>query len=639
MTTFTPVKNALKKITARIRRSFINEDSSGDGLPNGEESVLSQRTLASRYEAESPDELALVKAVCKYGCRLLSRTSQSVSVYLPSAGSSPIQYEVLAVLPFDSVRKCMSVVLADERSGEIVLYTKGADNIIFDKIKCKDNNQKELLKQTRIYVNHFAKDGLRTLCMAKKVLDREMFEGWYERYTNCDLEDREAVQFSLCNMIETEMELLGATANIKVWVLTGDKQETAINIGYACGLLPTDAAILTLNVPNADEVESALQGHLRGTLTRSGAASTASADTRPPHIPKCLIVDGKTLSHIFSGNLSKSFLRLADSCLAVLCCRTTPSQKAQIVELVKTKSKKLTLAIGDGANDVNMIRTANVGVGIEGLEGKQASMAADFSLGRFKHLVRLLFVHGHWSYDRLAIMTLYNFFKNSNLIFVLFWYQIFCMFSGQTHIDQVYLIVFHLLFTSVPPIIFAILDQDLPAHTLMAHPTLYQQGPENKLYHRYSYWIQILDSLYQSLAIFFISYLHYADADIGLWSFGTTQTVTLVFAQLIVLAFETRYWQWPFICSIVLSLVGFWVFLLILGTACLRCDPPSNPYWVMQTILSYADSWLCIMLGVIVAVVPRLVFLVFYNMLTSFESYAFFTSFYASICYNQPNIT
>lgn len=99
---------------------------------------------------------------------------------------------------------------------------------------------------------------------------------------------------------------------------------------YACGLLPTDAAILTLNVPNADEVESALQGHLRGTLTRSGAASTASADTRPPHIPKCLIVDGKTLSHIFSGNLSKSFLRLADSCLAVLCCRTTPSQKAQV---------------------------------------------------------------------------------------------------------------------------------------------------------------------------------------------------------------------------------------------------------------------------------------------------------------------
>lgn len=132
------------------------------------------------------------------------------------------------------------------------------------------------------------------------------------------------------------------------------------------------------------------------------------------------MVDGKTLTFILDrrSNLTASFLKLTTHCSSVLCCRSTPLQKAYIVKVVKEELKMRTLAIGDGANDVSMIQTADVGIGISGQEGMQAVMSADFALSRFKYLERFLLVHGHWSYDRLARMVLYFFYKNAVSILV-----------------------------------------------------------------------------------------------------------------------------------------------------------------------------------------------------------------------------
>lgn len=126
-------------------------------------------------------------------------------------------------------------------------------------------------------------------------------------------------------------------------------------------------------------------------------------------------MDGKTLTYILDrrSNLTVPFLKLTTYCSSVLCCRATPLQKAYIVKVVKEELKMRTLAIGDGANDVSMIQTADVGIGISGQEGMQAVMAADFALSRFKYLERFLLVHGHWSYDRLSRMVLYFFYKNA----------------------------------------------------------------------------------------------------------------------------------------------------------------------------------------------------------------------------------
>lgn len=150
--------------------------------------------------------------------------------------------------------------------------------------------------------------------------------------------------------------------------------------------------------------------------------------------------------------------QLASLCSVVLCCRVAPLQKAGIVSLVKKRTSDMTLAIGDGmnssldfalvyvnflfilsllfcfgsviyffsfefagANDVSMIQMADVGVGISGQEGRQAVMSSDFAMGQFRFLVPLLLVHGHWNYQRLGYMILYNFYRNAVLVLVLFW--------------------------------------------------------------------------------------------------------------------------------------------------------------------------------------------------------------------------
>ncbi|NWI88627.1 AT10B ATPase, partial [Pitta sordida] len=189
-----------------------------------------------------------------------------------------------------------------------------------------------------------------------------------------------------------------------------------------------------------------------------------------------LVIDGRTLSLIFQGDLEEKFLALARRCRSVLCCRSTPLHKSLVVKLVRRQLKVMTLAIGDGANDVSMIQAADVGIGISGQEGMQAVMASDFAISRFKHLKKLLLVHGHWCYARLAKMVMYFFYKNVCYVNLLFWYQFFCGFSGSAMIDYWQMIFFNLFFTSVPPLFFGVLDKDVSAETLLALPELYKNG-------------------------------------------------------------------------------------------------------------------------------------------------------------------
>ncbi len=255
------------------------------------------------------------------------------------------------------------------------------------------------------------------------------------------------------NNIERRLKLVGTTgiedklqdgvpesidrlrrAGIVVWVLTGDKQETAIEIAYSCRLFSSDMDVIKLNARSRDAAETTIKYHLEhikesiaargGEEDESGSVITATeelsevssaAQKRPSKKTRALVIDGKTLIYILDrrANLQDSFLELASHCSSVLCCRATPLQKAYIVRIVKEELGMHTLAIGDGANDVSMIQTADVGVGISGQEGMQAVMASDFAISKFRFLERLLLVHGHWNYDRLARMVLYFFYKNS----------------------------------------------------------------------------------------------------------------------------------------------------------------------------------------------------------------------------------
>lgn len=444
------------------------------------------------FEAESPDELALVDAAYSYNVKLLKRTPTSVTVDDPIHGC--LEYEILQTLPFDSVRKCMSVIIKYPATKEIVLYTKGADSSVLPKLASvkSDSEQDEIIMKTQQYLFNYAKDGLRVLVMAKRVLTQAEYNDWASKHREYEVADdsNEKIRESYMN-IESNLTLLGATgiedrlqegvpetlsslinAGIVVWVLTGDKPETAINISYSAKLFSSQMELLKLMNCNRAMAEEKINFYLKeiensseNDNLRPNSDNIAINSTVIPvnrdrrvatsvarNLQRALIIDSTTLTVILDrkSNLTKNFLKLTTFCRSALCCRATPLQKAYIVKVVKEELKMRTLAIGDGANDVSVIQTADVGIGISGQEGLQAVMAADFALSRFQYLERFLLVHGHWSYDRLSNMVLYFFYKNAAFVFLIFWYQFFCGFSGAVMIDQMYLMLYNLLFTSLP---------------------------------------------------------------------------------------------------------------------------------------------------------------------------------------------
>ena len=245
-------------------------------------------------------------------------------------------------------------------------------------------------------------------------------QSWNKLYTSAStsLQERDKKIQEAAELIEKDLVVLGGTAiedklqlgvpstitmlkkaGIKFWILTGDKIETAVNIGYSCGLLTEDTNLVYL----VDEKFTDVKTKLRLCRTSLDSKNKDSIG---------LIIDGKSLVFALSTECESDFLDIATSCRSVICCRATPKNKAQIVDFIKRKTKEVTLAIGDGANDVSMIQAAHVGVGIYGREGTQALSASDYAIGQFRFLAKLLLVHGIWNYKRLSKAILYSFYKN-----------------------------------------------------------------------------------------------------------------------------------------------------------------------------------------------------------------------------------
>uniref|UniRef100_A0A8B9FGU3 Phospholipid-transporting ATPase n=1 Tax=Amazona collaria TaxID=241587 RepID=A0A8B9FGU3_9PSIT len=593
------------------------------------------------YEAESPDEAALVYAAQAYSFTLVSRTPEQVTVRLPQG--TLLTFDILYTLGFDSVRKRMSVVVKHPLTKEIVVYTKGADSVIMDLLEdsAKDDvstekRMKRIKEKTQKHLDYYARDGLRTLCIAKKVLNEDDFQKWanFRREAEAAIDNREELLMETAQHLETKLTLLGATgiedrlqdgvpdtiaalreAGIQIWVLTGDKQETAVNIAYSCKLLNQRDTVFTINTESKETCESLLNLTLEevrknyevekprrkyfGIIPASFAASEA------PSPEFGLVVDGQTLNIIFQGGLEEKFLTLTKHCHSVLCCRSTPLQKSMVVKLIRRQLKVMTLSIGDGANDVSMIQAADIGIGISGQEGMQAVMASDFAITRFKHLKKLLLVHGHWCYARLAKMVIYFFYKNVSYVNLLFWYQFFCGFSGSTMIDYWQMIFFNLFFTSMPPLLFGVLDRDVSAETLLGLPELYKNGQNSEIYNLSTFIITMLDAFYQSLICFFVPYLTYEDSDIDVFSFGNVMNTISLLTILLHQALEMKTWTLFHLVTMIGSVVFYLVFSLIYNASCVVCNPPTNPYWIMEKQLSEPTFYLLCLITPVIALLPR----------------------------------
>uniref|UniRef100_A0AAX7TYK2 Phospholipid-transporting ATPase n=1 Tax=Astatotilapia calliptera TaxID=8154 RepID=A0AAX7TYK2_ASTCA len=611
------------------------EDDLKDTQTNPDEARQSMQDLTKQveeitdelvYEAESPDEAALVHAARAYRCTLRGRSAESLLVDLPGIGSLAIQ--LLHILPFDSNRKRMSVVVRHPLTGQVVVFTKGADSVIMDLAESPTDQTEvysHIKEKTQKHLDAYAREGLRTLCIAKKVLKEDEYDLWLKAHmlAESSIENREELLLESAQRLETNLTLLGTTgivdrlqeevpetiaalqrAGIKVWVLTGDKQETAINIAYACKLLCASDKLLTANCGSKDACAALFEdlilevqgGESLTALTGNGESMSSSF---------ILVTDGRTLGWALEDELRSNFLELSRRCKAVICCRSTPLQKSQVVQLIRDHLGVMTLAVGDGANDVSMIQVADVGIGISGQEGMQAVMSSDFAISRFKHLSKLLLVHGHWCYSRLANMIQYFIYKNVMYVNLLFWYQFFCGFSGSVMTNSWVLILFNLIFTSAPPLIYGILNQDLPADTLMELPELYQDAQTSKTFVPYMFWITVLDAFYQSLVCFFVPYFAYAGSDVGVLSFGSPINASALFIILLHQVIESNTLTWIHMVVLVLSCTSYFGFVLLLSGFCVTCSPPVNPLGIELLQMSHSLFYITCVLTTVAALLPR----------------------------------
>lgn len=469
------------------------------------------------FKAQSPDEAALVATARDMGFTVLGSTDGGIHLNVMGVDR---QYTVLNTIEFNSSRKRMSAIVKMP-DGRILLFCKGADSVIYARLK--KGEQHELRRETAQHLEMFAIEGLRTLCIAEK----ELSEGEYMEFRKehdlaaTALENREEKLEEVADKIERDLTLLGGTAiedrlqdgvpdtiallgdaGIKLWVLTGDKVETAINIGFSCNLLNNDMDLLRLQV-NEDEgsmtteeeylalAEQQLDTFLaKFHMTGSDdELKKARKDHEPPANTHALVIDGFTIRWVLSDGLKQKFLLLCKQCKSVLCCRVSPAQKAAVVAMVKTGLDVMTLSIGDGANDVAMIQEADVGVGIAGVEGRQAVMSSDYAIGQFRFLQRLVLVHGRWSYRRLAESISNFFYKNMVWTWAIFWYQIFCDFDIAYIFEYTYILMFNLFFTSVPVILMGVLDQDVSDTVSLEVPQLYRRGIERKEWTQTKFWL------------------------------------------------------------------------------------------------------------------------------------------------------
>ncbi|XP_053599624.1 probable phospholipid-transporting ATPase IA isoform X4 [Plodia interpunctella] len=576
------------------------------------------------YQAASPDERALVMGAASYGFVFETRTPDSVVIRV---GGKEEKYKILNVIDFTSARKRMSVIVQNPK-GEIKLFCKGADSVIYPRLK--GGAAAPRAAATLQHLELFASEGLRTLVFAVADISDSVYKDWSHTFHKASIaiHDREQKIEEAAMLIENNLKLLGATAiedklqdgvpetivallkaNINVWVLTGDKQETAINIAYSCRLIHSSMPLIILNEASLDGTRDCISRHV-----------VEFGDNLRKQNEVALIIDGTTLKYAMGCDLKKEFLDLCLSCKVVICCRVSPLQKAEVVEMVSTSTGAVTLAIGDGANDVAMIQRASVGVGISGVEGLQAVCASDYSIAQFRFLLRLLLVHGAWNYSRISKLILYSFYKNICLYVIELWFAIYSAWSGQIIFERWTIGFYNVIFTALPPFAIGLFDKLCSSEIMLKHPVLYIPSQKGLLFNVQVFWVWAVNALLHSVLLFWLPVLLCAHEALwpaggvgGYLVLGNFIYTYVVLTVCLKAGLATHSWTWVTHVAIWGS-VGMWfTFMLIysnvyphilIGAVMLGMDT-----MVFSTIL----FWLGLLLIPVCTLIPDLCFIVIHN--------------------------
>ncbi|XP_075156670.1 phospholipid-transporting ATPase IF [Haematobia irritans] len=568
-----------------------------------------------QYQASSPDEKALLDACSQLGFIYLGDDNDLLKIQIGPTNSPEKlrieEFKRLHVLDFSSERKRMSIIVADSENRKW-LYTKGAESVLFD--LCSEPS-KDMILQTDPHITEFAKEGLRTLAVARRLVPDDEYEEFCNDLSEAhvSLDQRKYLMDECYKKIECDLQLLGATAvedalqehvsetlealqkaGLKIWVLTGDKVETAVNIALACGHISEDSyQHFIIDCHSKDNLMSSLQ----------------ALKFDQPNKKISLIMDGISLT-VALKDAPLEFRDIALKCSSVLCCRLNPLQKSEVVTLIKKQKGFLTAAIGDGANDVSMIQEADVGIGIMGKEGLQAARCSDFSIAKFFMLQRLLLVHGHYNTARLSFLVLFYSYKNILITGIMVLFQLYDLYSSTSVYHSLYMWLFDVIYISFSFTFLAISEKPYSEEVLMKNPQLYQKNCQNRQVRWTVFLRWIVNGALHSIVVFYFAYFFLTLNNVILndgqtaeyYIFGSILIQMVVVVGNLKLMLESHYLSYVYIAIIVASFLGF-----ILSTVIYNfIDFPNNPglYHAYNRVFCSLPSWLFTIVTAVACLVP-----------------------------------
>jgi len=551
------------------------------------------------YQGSSPDEIALVKGASQIGIKYVDKNFSTLTIK-NFFSNKENNYEIRQEMPFNSDRKRMSVIIKDLQSNEYMILSKGADNIMLGTggtlpIVTHYSNPYEL-ENTNAVLKAFSKEGLRILVMGRKKIDPVFYNEWEKRfnevqssekkdYTQVFAELEKDLEFVGCSAIEDKLQegvpetihtLL--KCGIRVWVLTGDKQDTAIEIAKSCKLINDKMNIIDLST-DPDNVGTRLKEVTKQLKVENFEdennninlenISLILKETSDKDIS--IVIDGTSLSILLEDEeLKRLFFLISIAAKSVVCCRVTPKEKAQVVNLVKTNGNWVTLSIGDGANDVPMIMEAHIGIGIQGKEGTQAVRSADYAIGQFRFLEKLILVYGRNGYIKITKFICYYFYKNIIVVFTELFFAYYSGFSGQIFFADYLSTMYNAFFTSWPCVFTFSLEREHDLNTCKKFPILYKAGPKNYYFNFKTFWKYIFFAILHSVISFFLpTYtLSQEISQTGLtfnhWRISTAVFCIVIHVVTIKLLLISEFWNVLNLLASIIAITFYYVVLFVL---------------------------------------------------------------------------
>jgi phospholipid-translocating P-type ATPase (flippase) len=557
-----------------------------------------------KLSASNPDDEALVCAAAYFGYSFTDTKEDRAVIQVGGhkgymtknmivEKERSEEIEILEVIAFSSKRKRMTVILRDS-DGQVKLMMKGAETTI---IPCMARGQEDLLNVTMGHMNDYASEGLRCLLVGEAVLNEATFTEWRHRYkvactSVVEIEKKKKGMKNAIEVLEDEIEkgliLVGCTAiedklqdgvpdciaqlakaGLNIWILTGDKEETAINIAVACNLvLPLEYMHhIICNAGNSPDRESMVQ-FFDTQLARAEADLRAASEDSPGK-PRALIIDGPSLLIAMEPGcpVRQKILDFSKFCKVVVGCRVSPDQKREMVQLIKEGVPGVrTLSIGDGANDVAMIQEAHVGVGIKGEEGMQAVNASDFAIAQFSYLKVLLLKHGRYNYIRMSNLIIFNFYKNIFMSMGQYWFNCVNGFSGQKYYTEIGIQAFNTPLTFFPILMYAIYDMDIEPDNVYFFPQLYGACVRNEFFTVRAFWSVMAHGIVESclcclLPLYVMQGSDPDDGTLGsFWECGALCLTAVVVVVNIKMIFIQSRFRWIHFGVILASIASWFAF-------------------------------------------------------------------------------